>query len=56
MLPTHLPLSSMIIVPFIVTEVGWMSPMASPATIAYGTLCTATRGVISGSLPTVMPR
>jgi hypothetical protein len=43
-------------VPPTVTDVGWMSPIASPATIAYGTLCTGARGVISGSAPTVMPR
>jgi hypothetical protein len=38
------------------TVVGWMSPIASPATSAYGTLVSCSRGVISGSDPTVTPR
>jgi hypothetical protein len=32
-----------------------MSPFTSPAIIAYGTLAIGWRGVISGSVPTVIP-
>jgi hypothetical protein len=41
------------------TDAGWMSPTTSPATAAdsaYGTLTISWRGVISASLPTLMPR
>jgi hypothetical protein len=38
------------------TEFGWMSPIASPARNAYGTLSIGARGVISESVPTATPR
>jgi hypothetical protein len=54
--PTHLPELLMTVVPLMLTLVGVMSPFTFPAIIAYGTLRTACRGVISGSVPTVTPR
>jgi hypothetical protein len=38
------------------TLVGVMSPFTFPATMAYGTLKMACRGVISASVPIVTPR
>jgi hypothetical protein len=46
----------MIVCPLIVMLLGWMSPIASFATNAYGTLAISLRGVISASSPTWMPR
>src|SRR5262249_30054200 len=54
--PIHLPVGSTMGVPLIVIEFGVMSPSTLPATIAYGTLWTDARGVISASLPTAVPR
>src|SRR5579871_3313124 len=53
--PTQLPFPSMTSVPRTVTDVGWMSPVASFAASAYGTLVAACRGESSGSDPTVTP-
>jgi hypothetical protein len=52
--PTQAPVSSMTVVPFTVTLVGLMSPTASFATSAYGTLRTLPRGDMGGSLPTLI--
>lgn len=41
--------------PLTVTDFGVMSPVTFPATIAYGTLVTTCRGVISGSPLTAIP-
>ena len=38
-----------------ITEFGVMSPLTLLQRIAYGTLCTGARGVISASVPTVIP-
>jgi hypothetical protein len=38
------------------TDAGWMSPVTSPAMIAYGTLWIGERGSISGSVPTVIAK
>jgi hypothetical protein len=38
------------------TEVGWMSPFTSLASMAYGTLATSARGLISDSPSMVTPR
>jgi hypothetical protein len=54
--PTHAPELLMTVFPLMLTLVGVMSPFTFPATIAYGTLRIACRGVISGSPPTATPR
>ena len=54
--PTHCPFTSITGPnPWISTADGWITPVTSPANIAYGTLAIAARGVISGSPPTVIP-
>jgi hypothetical protein len=54
--PTQRPMASITVRPPTDTLAGWMSPVTSPAIRAYGTLATSSRGVISGSIPTVTPR
>ena len=54
--PTQRPVESTTCIPPTVMLVGVMSPTTLVATSAYGTLPMGSRGVISGSVPTVTPR